>query len=116
MTLIYTRNGILYLSLSFLNDLITLLSTLPAAFEEALTRISVEQREAERVDKDVPKDQQMLVINDEFKDELREVLLKLRSERRTEYEALVEKFPGTESIAGLPDPRTGMSGRAVIYY
>lgn len=47
--LAYTGGGrLLHVSLPFVNDLISLLSTLPSSFEEDLARISSEQRYAER--------------------------------------------------------------------
>ena len=51
-SLTYYRSGhIENISLSFVNDLITLLSTLDSTFEEDLARISSEQHQAKQVNK-----------------------------------------------------------------
>jgi hypothetical protein len=47
--LTFTNNGqMLHVSLPFVNELISLLSSLSSNFEEDLARISSEQRQAER--------------------------------------------------------------------
>ncbi|KAK7183034.1 hypothetical protein DPSP01_006016 [Paraphaeosphaeria sporulosa] len=96
---------LLHVSLPFINDLISLLSTLASSFEGDLARISSEQRVAECEDNEAAPEKKRLVISAECEEYLREAMLKLHTNEKEEYDNLVKKYPGTDGIIGTTDPR-----------
>jgi hypothetical protein len=47
----------------------------------------------------------MLVVSAECEEYLRETMWKLRTKEKATYDSLVKKYPGTEAIVGMADPR-----------
>lgn len=114
MPLTYTRNGSPLLPLAFTNALILLLSNLSSAFEEHLAKITEQQLSAERIKSltnnqnpqhdstpSTPKSRiktRYLVIDDWFKDDLKECLEKLYLDASSEYDALMKEWPGIAEV------------------
>lgn len=56
--------------------------------------------------RDVSIDKQMLLVNADFEEYLREAMEKLRIEQEASFKELVKTCPGLEAILEMADPRT----------
>jgi hypothetical protein len=88
MTLTYDLRGQLLLPLRFINRTISLLSILDN-FDEQLSNLSYHHQEAHRIDQD-------LVIEELFRDVLREAIERLYYRKRQEYDELAREYPVSE--------------------
>jgi hypothetical protein len=95
MALAYLLDGNLALPIRLLNALITTLSNL-SNFDTELSLISSNLLEAKK--ENVDPNSNTTLINEEFRDNLRDALVRLYEEERGEYEKLKEGWAEVEDL------------------
>ncbi|KAF2684417.1 hypothetical protein K458DRAFT_31700 [Lentithecium fluviatile CBS 122367] len=111
--LMYRADGTLLVPLAFTNALISLLSSLPSTFDSHLARITTQQiktldpkihggNDADNIPtlihRPSPAKSGYLVIDDWFREELKDCLVALERDAKSEYEELCRKWPGVEEM------------------